>query len=76
LTPAAHRQRSSASATPFEALNRFDDTDSKRDAASTTQVPPVALFEFNALQVSFALRANNATSGTLHAEARRTKTRV
>jgi len=55
--------RFAASATQvFQSGTRF--------AASAAQVPPFALFEFDGLTRSDALRANNAKSGTTLAEAR------
>jgi hypothetical protein len=52
------------------ALSVLDSAHQERYAASTTQGPPFALFEFVALHASDTLRANNAKSGTLLAEAR------
>jgi len=40
-----------------------------REAASTTEVPPFALFEISALQHIRLSRANNAKSGTCVIEA-------
>ena len=45
----------------------------ERLAVSATPVPPFALFEFVASQVSNALQANNAKSGTLRVDARSAK---
>jgi len=63
------------------ALCRFDDSgatlrivcpdNEARVAASRTQEPPLALFEFVASQFGGASQANNAKDGTSHAEARR-----
>ena len=41
-----------------------------RIGASTTPVPPFALFECLALQSGYAFRTNNAKSGTMPVEAR------